>query len=337
MRYSGRIGDAPPGLVAKMGDGGAPRPHSLVPFMSQPEDGDRWQGVDIFRDYGEFHACYFIWGGRAFLQGTLSWEGFFPGFNQQADASIVSTPLPAEIRPATTQTVRLWEDRVNVPGALAADAIHYWDAEVTPDGGWNIVPQGGAYPPVGSDQVLDGVNWPISTITNPRSDVLDLAPMLQDAVAGPDGARLVKGGGRIRGEGSIVTVDPDGVIVLGLPDEWRPHRMRDDDDGNPLLHKGDEIERKAILLGGSRGFWLSHANISDFGGGYTGNWILDTRGVGDVPSPGTEFSLEQVSWLASGAEFSTGSVRGGQPARGVGGDDEYVGRSIQPQTQTPVV
>lgn len=300
---------------------------SLVPYLNgEPGFTSGWNGENddvgfIFgdtEDFGEFHAAYFIWGGRVWLQGTIYWV--FPDEPDPVDALL--GVLPEEIRPATTVEMDLLEDWSNSSaGAFEVGGSGNTIAQVAPDGTWTITgflaaqQQNPAY-------VLDGISWPLPGLAlqdpeaEPRFDMADILPPA-NYIPGPNGAFLIQGGGRIRGEGSVICVDTGAQFLGNLPYEWRP-KVRVpvpgdppefEGDGTTFTHQGLQNERKCALVtlaGGQEPIYLSHVNRKNFGD--FGEWLVDrspyfASPTFGAPTFGTELSLERVSWI--------GGVEGG--------------------------
>lgn len=303
---------------------------SLVPYVNGvPGFTSGWQGENddagiVFgdaEDFGEFHAAYIIWGGRVWLQGTIRWAAPFEPDPVYALLGV----LPQEIRPATTVEMGLLEDWPNSSaGIFGVGGSGNTTAQVTPDGTWTLTgflapqEQNPAY-------VLDGISWPLPGLAlqnpeaAPRFDMADILPPA-NYVPGPNGAFLVQGGGRIRGEGSVICVGAGASFLGSLPYEWRP-KVRVPVPGDPpefvndgTTHTRQELfpfnglnflqnERKCVmptLAGGQEPIYLSHVNRKNFGD--FGEWLMDNSPyfvspTNGFPTAGTELSLEQVSWI----------------------------------------
>lgn len=345
-RPSGRQGPAATTTGARRPDN-ASYPQSLVPYLVPGWIGSDFAGGESSTDPepqagATYHASYYFWGGRVWLLGAILWEGLDPTFDQPA--TVISAALPEEIRPEVTQTVRLWTR--DTDGASVA--VWYWDTLVHPDGLWEIVPRASA--PVLPDRdlwdgsspifMLDPMSWPQpgEVISDPRVDPsLDLADYLDptQVIPGANGARLVQGGGRIHGEGSIITIAVTSFLLsVALPIPWRPI-------ANNFL-QGRQRALKLPILGDPERAWQSFVNYPIFGN-YLGFWSLDNENphfsyptggsgppfFGFAPA-GVEFVLDDsVGWRGGelGGVSAPGASEVGQGPRGV---------VVRPQTKTPL-
>lgn len=331
---------------------------SLVPYLNGvPDFTSGWNGENDVglaggsEDFGMFHAAYFIWGGRVWLQGTVYWVAPF----EEDPVDALLGVLPPEIRPATTVEMTLLEDWPNsTTGIFNVAGSGNTIAQVTPDGTWTIT---GFLAPQDENPayILDGINWPLPglAIQNPEATEdarLDLAPYIANPspdqwVPGPNGAFLVQGGGRIRGEGSVIALSTGAeTIFTALPEEWRCHtRVPVADDPPEMVNDGTQFTSQELfpfngftflynarkqqlptISGGPEQLFLGHFNTPFPFSSTPSGWLLcDNSPYFGTPSfgfpfAGTELSLERLSWIggAGGASLIPGAA---EAAESLGG------------------